>query len=127
MDGRIVRGAILALILAVIMNLITFTAASRAGASFLTNPANPQSMTLVEIMLVTIGLVILGAVVMIMLDRFLPERAKTIFLWTAVLVSLISLIIPYNFAIGMGTFAAIGIMYITTPLAIILGLVIFTD
>lgn len=126
MTGRLVRGTILAIVLALILNLIIYFFGQSLNVSFLTQMGGNglREVGIGPIVIVTLLTTILGAVLLWLLDRFAQDPLY-LFLWIAAAVALLSLIPLYLGARGVGTFFSLGLMHIATAGAAMAGLTLF--
>lgn len=127
MTGRIVQGTVLGIVLAVLLNWLVYWFGTSRNVGFMVMQPNapaPETVTLTQIIIVSIVLTIVGGVLLWILDRFTGDPLM-IFLWIAAIVSIVSLIGPYSMAVGRGTFTSLGLMHIITASAAALGLAIF--
>lgn len=127
MTGRIVQGTILGIVLAIVFNWLVYAYGQSRSVSFLVQQPNstaPQTISLGMIIIASIITIIIGAIILWALSRF-TDNALMIFLWLAAIVALISLVGPYQMALGIGSFATLGLMHIITATAAATGLAIF--
>lgn len=127
MTGRIVQGTFLGIALAVILNWIVYFISSTRGVGFLVQQPispDPQPVTLFSILIVSIISIAAGGLALWILDR-VTANPLAVFLWLTAVVGLISIIFLYQSALGLGSFASLGLMHIVTATAAALGLTIF--
>lgn len=125
MTNRIVQGTILALVLALVLNFLIYFLSRNLGVTHLAKMGD--SVTTVgagNIIFATLVAIIGAAAVLWLLGRFSGNPLYT-FLWVAAIVALLSLLLPYTQAIGLGSFASLGLMHVATALAATAGLALF--
>lgn len=125
MRSNVVRGTSLAVVLAVVLNLIIYVVGSSRGVSFLTQPpgaADWQPVSMGMVVVVSVGTAVAAGLVLWLLARFM-DSPLNLFMWLAGILALLSLIMPYTMTRSTGTFAALGLMHVGSGLAIVYALV----
>lgn len=125
MRSNVVRGTSLAVVLAVVLNLIIYVVGSSRGVSFLTQPpgaADWQPVSLGMVVVVSVVTAVTAGLVLWLLARFI-DNPLNLFMWLAGILALLSLIMPYTMTRSTGTFAALGLMHVGSGLAIVYALV----
>ncbi len=127
MTGRIIQGTLLGVVLALVFNGLVYAYGQSRGVSFLVQQgagAEPMAVSFLMVAIMGSILIILGAILLWALSRF-TDNPLMVFLWIAAIVLLISLIGPYQMALGIGSFFSLGLIHVITAIAGILGLAIF--
>ena len=126
MTGRIIQGTILGIVLAAVFNFLLYQYGASRGVSYLVKQsgAAPQAVSLGMIIGLGSLMIIIAGLVLWLLSR-VSDNPLMVFLWIAAIVAIISLIFPYQRALGMGSFATLGLIQIITAGAATLGLAIF--
>ena len=126
MTYNIRNGTILALVLALLLNLIVFF----IGRSFLNVPFTvsqfPDPIGIVQIIVMTLASTLGAGIVLWVLQNSQPNFVQ-IFLWLAAILALISLIPVYTMAIGRGSFFSLGFMHVITASSVVYGLLYFSN
>ncbi len=123
MDRNLLRGSLLAALLALILNgVIFFVANLIAPESRTSNPLVDLQLT--NVLLYTVIAVAAAVFVLWLLARF-SETPGTLFLWLLLVISLLSLILPYTRSLNSWTFAAWGLMHVVIAWSIGYGLILF--
>lgn len=123
MDKHILRGSLVAIILALLLNAVIFVVA---------NAIAPESrffdslieLQLTNVLLYSLVSVVVAAVALWLLARF-SETPGNAFLWLLLIVFLLSLLLPYTRAINTWTFAAWGLMHVVVAWSVGYGLILF--
>lgn len=120
------NGTLLALVVALVLNLLVYF----IGRSLLDVPftvsQNPNVVTFIPIIIVTIITTIGAGLVAWLLQRATNNFVQ-IFLWVAAILALLSLLGPYSMAVGRPSFFSLGLMHIITAAAAVYGLLYFSS
>ena len=120
------NGTFLAIVVALILNLLVYF----VGRSLLDVPftvaQDPSVVTLMPIIIVTIITTIGAGLVAWLLQRTTDNFVR-IFLWLAAILALLSLIPVYSMAIGRPSFFSLGLMHVITAASAVYGLLYFSS
>ncbi|MCB9421288.1 MAG: hypothetical protein H6667_15910 [Ardenticatenaceae bacterium] len=120
MRNDVVKGTILAAVLALVLNLIIYFVGASRGVSYLTQqPGTVGSGMVIVASLVT---AVAAGIGLWLLARFM-KNPLNLFMWLAGILALLSLLLPYAMAHDTGTFVALGLMHVSSGLAIVYALV----
>ncbi len=125
MGNDIFKGTILAVVLAVVLNLIIYVVGNSLGVSFLTQPpgaANWQTVNGGMVVGASVVTAVAAGIGLWLLARF-SNNLLNLFMWLAGILALLSLIMPYTMTRDTATFAALGLMHVGSGLAIVFALV----
>lgn len=125
MDNDIVKGTILAVVLAVALNLIVYVVGNSLGVSFLAQQPNTVEWQPVSggmVATVSVVTAVAAGIGLWLLARFM-DNPLNIFMWTAGILALLSLIMPYTMTRDTAAFATLGLMHVGSGLAIVFALV----
>jgi hypothetical protein len=125
MDNDIFKGTILAVVLALVLNLLIFVVGNSLGVSYLAQQPNTVGWQPVSGGMVAVASVVTAVAAGIglwLLARFIDNPLNP-FMWIAGILALLSLIMPYTMTRDTGTFAALGLMHVGSGLAIVFSLV----
>lgn len=124
MGSTLVRGTILGLVLALLLNFLIFFSGNQLGVPFQVTQPTPQTITAMPIIIATLVPAIAAGILLWLLTKATQQPA-TPFLWIAIIVALLSLIPVYTGTRDIGSFAMLGLMHVASALAIAFSLVIF--
>ena len=125
MRNNIVKGTMLAVVLAVVLNLIIYVVGNSRGVSYLAQQpgmAGWQPVGLGMVVIASLVTAVAAGIVLWLLARFM-ENPLNLFMWLAGILALLSLIMPYTMTRDTGTFATLGLMHVGSGLAIVYALV----
>lgn len=127
MSNDLVRGVGLGLLLAVVLNVLLYAGGRALGVAFMAAQPGATGFERVELIWVVAASILAalaGGVVAWLLGN---ERARglTTFGWLALVVGLLSLLVPYRLAQDSGSFVLLGLMHVAAALAIVYGLAHF--
>lgn len=120
MTKHIFTGAIYALIITILGNVLIYWLGAQAGASYALIPgtAATEDVTLMMVVIASLVSAVGASLIAWLLFRF-THHAATIFLWLTLIVGLLSLIPVYQSAYQTSTLIALGLMHVLS--ATILG------
>lgn len=125
MGNDIFKGTILAVVLAVVLNLIIYVVGNSLGVSFLAQPpgaADWQTVNGAMVVGASVVTAVAAGIGLWLLARF-SNNPLNLFMWLAGILALLSLIMPYTMTRDTATFAALGLMHVGSGLAIVFALV----
>lgn len=125
MGNDILKGTVLAVALALVLNVLIYVVGNSLGVSFLAQPPNAAGWQPVSMGMVVVASVVTAVAAGIglwLLARFM-DNPLTLFMWIAGILALLSLISPYTMTRDTGTFATLGLMHVASGLAIVFSLV----
>lgn len=126
MTYNIRNGTILALLIALVLNIIVFFIGRNILNVPFTVTENPGIVTIVPIIIMTAITTIGAGIVLWLLQRATPNFVR-IFLWLAAILGLLSLIPVYAAALGRPSFFSLGLMHVITAASAVYGLLYFSD
>lgn len=118
-------GTFLALILALVLNLVVFFIGRTALSVPFTVNLGGGIVTVTHLILTTIITTIGAGLILWILQRSIGNFVE-IFLWLAGILALLSLIFVYAQAIGRPSFFSLGLMHIISVGSIVYGLLYFS-
>ena len=125
MSYDIRNGTLLAVAIALLLNLLVFLI-GRFGFNVTLDVAqDPSPVPLIAIILVTLIMTIGAGILFWLLQRTSPSYVR-IFLWLATIVGLLSLYPVYTRAIGRARFFSRGLMHVFTAASVVYGLLYFS-
>jgi hypothetical protein len=127
MENDIVKGTILAVVLALVLNLVLFVIGKGLGVSFLAQQAGAadwQPVRLGMVIAASVVTAVAAGIGLWLFTRFM-DNPLTVFMWIAGILALLSLSMPYTMTRDTGTFATLGLMHVGSGLAIVFSLVNF--
>lgn len=125
MENDIVKGTTLAVVLALVLNLLLFLIGNRLGVSYLAQQpgaAGWQPVGLGMVVAASVVTAVAAGIGLWLLTRFM-DNPLTVFMWIAGILALLSLFMPYTMTRDTGTFATLGLMHVGSGLAIVFSLV----
>lgn len=120
------NGTLLAIAIALTLNLLVYF----IGRGLLNVPftvaQDPNVVTLVPIIIATI-IAMAGAGLVAWLLQRASDNFVQIFLWLAAILALLSLIPVYSMAVGRPSFFSLGLMHVITAASAVYGLLYFSS
>lgn len=120
------NGTLLALAVALILNLLVYFIGRVLLSVPFTVAQDPNVVTLVPIIVATIVTTAGAGLVAWLLQR-VSSNFVQIFLWVAAILALLSLIPVYTMAIGRPSFFSLGLMHVITVGSAVYGLLYFSS
>lgn len=124
MTSDIIKGTLVALLIGVVLNMLIFLVGQAASVDFMvTRPgaAATSELSLGIVILATIIPIVSAGAGLWLLSQATAQAINGL-MWFTILLSLISLILPYNGAHSSGTFVSLGLMHVVVGLATLFGL-----